>query len=117
MHLALHFKQYVVFKISPNSQPTHLQAPPLDVGLVAIDLHMVIISVYVGKNLMEDVLLHGGSSVNIITKDLRKKLGLPIMKPKPYTLKMVDETLTKPVGLIVHGYEMSRLHMIGVITS
>jgi hypothetical protein len=34
---------------------------------------MVIIPVHVGKNLVEDVLLDGGSSVNIITEDLRGK--------------------------------------------
>jgi hypothetical protein len=39
---------------------------------------------------VEDVLLDGGSSVNIIIEDLKKKLGLPIPKPTPYTLKMVD---------------------------
>jgi hypothetical protein len=49
---------------------------------------------------VEDVLLDGESGVNIITKDLRKKLKLPIPKPTPYTLKMADQTLTKPIGLI-----------------
>jgi hypothetical protein len=61
---------------------------------------MAIIPVHVGKNLVEDVLLDGGLGVNIITKDLRKKLGLSIPKPAPYTLRMVDHTLTKPIGLI-----------------
>ncbi len=49
-----------------------LQAPPFDVGLVAIDPHMAVIPIHVGKNLVEDVLLDGGSSVNIITEDLRE---------------------------------------------
>jgi hypothetical protein len=43
MHLALDLIQYVVSRISPSSQPTHPQGPPFDVGLVAIDLHMVVI--------------------------------------------------------------------------
>jgi len=49
---------------------------------------------------VEDVLLDRGLSVNIVIKDLRKTLRLPILKFAPYTLKMVDYTLTKPVGLI-----------------
>jgi hypothetical protein len=61
---------------------------------------MAIIPVHVGKNLVEDVLLDGGLGVNIITKDLREKLGLSIPKPAPHTLRMVDHTLTKPIGLI-----------------
>jgi len=54
-------------------------------------------------------LLDGGSRVNIITKQLRLRLGLPKPKPTPYTLRMVDQTTTKLVGLIkdlkiyVHG--------------
>jgi len=43
-----------------------------------------------GKNIMEDVSLDGGLGVNIIVKDLRKKLGLPILKFTPYTLRMAD---------------------------
>jgi hypothetical protein len=34
---------------------------------------MAVILVHVKKNLVEDVLLDGGSGVNIITKDVRKK--------------------------------------------
>jgi len=61
---------------------------------------MAIISVHVEKNLVEDVLLDGGSIVNIITKDLQKKLGLLTLGFAPYTLQMVDHTFTKLVRLI-----------------
>jgi len=42
----------------------------LEVGttVVAIDNHMAIIQVQIGKNTIEDVLLNGGSGVNIITE-------------------------------------------------
>lgn len=80
----------MVSKAFPNSQPTHVQGPPFDVSLVAINPHMVIIQMHVGKNIMEDVLLDGGLGVNIVTKDLRKKLGLAFLKPTPYTLRMGD---------------------------
>jgi hypothetical protein len=36
---------------------------------------------HVGENTMEDVLLDGQSGVNIIVEDLRKKIGLFILKP------------------------------------
>jgi hypothetical protein len=100
MHLAPNLKQYVVFRTSPGSQPTHPQAPPFDVKLVITNLHMALILVHVGKNLMEDVLLDGRLGVNIIMEDLKKKLRLIIPKLAPYTLKMSNQTLTKPVGLI-----------------
>jgi len=68
MHLALNLKQYVVFRVFPNNQPTHLQAPSFDVKLVIIDPQMAIILVHVRKNIVEDVLLDGGSGVNIIKR-------------------------------------------------
>ncbi len=70
---------------------------------------MVVIQVQIRKNIVEDVLLDGGSRINIITKQLRLKLGLPKPKLVPYNMKMRDQTTTKPMGLIcdlkiyVHG--------------
>jgi hypothetical protein len=57
---------------------------------------MAIIQIQIGKNIVEDVLLDGGASVNIITKNLRTKLGLPKPKPAPYHLIMVNQSMTKP---------------------
>jgi hypothetical protein len=46
------------------------------------------------------VLLDGGYGVNIITKQLRLRLGLPKPKLAPYNLRMANQTTTKPMGLI-----------------
>jgi hypothetical protein len=76
---------------------------------IAIDNHMAIIQVQIGKNTIEDVLLDGGSRINIITKQLRLKLGLSKLLHAPYNLKMANQTTPKLVGLIkdlkiyVHG--------------
>jgi hypothetical protein len=70
---------------------------------------MVVIQVQIGKNTIEDVLLDGGSRVNIVTEQLRLRLGLPKPKLAPYNLRMTDQTTTKLVGLIrdmkiyIHG--------------
>ncbi len=70
---------------------------------------MVVIQVQIGKNIIEDMLLNGGYGVNIITKQLRLRLGLVKPKPTPYNLKMAHQTTTKLVQLIrdlkiyVHG--------------
>jgi hypothetical protein len=52
----------------------------------------------VGKNTIEDVLLHGGLGVNITTNFFCNKLGLPKPKPAPYNLRMVDQITLKLVG-------------------
>ncbi len=75
--------------------------PNLIIALVAIDPHMVVIQVQVGKNMVEDVILDGGSSVNIMVEELQKQLGLPSPKPTLYTLQMVNQTIAKPIGLIM----------------
>jgi len=51
---------------------------------------MAIIQVQVGMNIVENVLINGGASVNIITKNLKTKLGLPKPKPAPYHLIMAN---------------------------
>jgi len=51
---------------------------------------MVIIQVHIKKNTIEDVLLDGGFGVNIITKQLKLRLGLPKPKPAPYNMKMAS---------------------------
>jgi len=67
------------------------------------------IQVQVCNNIVENLLLDGGSGVNIMMEELWKCLGLPSPKSTPYTLQMVDQTITKPIGLIkdfkiyIHG--------------
>jgi hypothetical protein len=46
------------------------------------------------------VLLDGGFGGNIITKQLKLRLGLPKPKPAPYNLRMANQTTTKLMGLI-----------------
>lgn len=44
--------------------------------------------------------LDGGFGVNIIMKKLKVQLGLSKPKPVPYNLRMVDQTIATPLGLI-----------------
>jgi hypothetical protein len=70
---------------------------------------MEVIQVQVGKHIVEDVLLDGGTNVNIIIENLKTKLGLPKPRLAPYHLRMVDQSMTKPLGIIrnlkihIHG--------------
>ena len=75
----------------------------------AIDKHMPVISICIGKNVVDDVLLDGGSGVNVITKEERHRLELPKPSPAPFNLKMANRTIAKPTGLLrdvkihIHG--------------
>ncbi len=78
-------------------------------ALIAINPHMAVIQIHIGQNLVDDVLLGGGSRANIITEDLKKRLGLPFPKPIPYMLWMAYQSLMKPILIIrdlkvhIHG--------------
>jgi hypothetical protein len=66
---------------------------------MAIDHQMVVIQVQVGKNFIYDVLIDGGSRVNII-EDLKIQSGLSKPNPTFCNLLMADQTIAKPLGLI-----------------
>ncbi len=51
--------------------------------VIEINNQMVTIHVQVGKNIVEDFLLNGGASVNIITENFGTKLGLPKPRSTP----------------------------------
>ncbi len=83
-----------------NSIPSKPTLQELAVVLVAIDHQMAMIQVQVGKNFIKDVLLDGGSGINIITEKLRMQLGLSKPKLVAYNLCMAYQTIAKPLGLI-----------------
>jgi hypothetical protein len=81
----------------------------LDIVAIEVNNQMVVIQVQMGKNIVEDVLINGGASVNIITENLRTKLGLPKPKLAMYHLKMAYQNMTRHLGIIrnlkihIHG--------------
>jgi hypothetical protein len=83
-----------------NPIPSKLVLPEPIVASIAINLQMAVIQVQVGKNFIEYVLLKGGSKINIIMEKLRVQLGVLKLNPSPYNLRMANQTITKPLGLI-----------------
>ncbi len=74
----------------------------VDTIVIKANNHMAVIHIQVGKKNIEDVLLDGGTSVNIIIENLKTKLGLPKPKPAPYHLRLIDQNITKPLGIIIN---------------
>jgi len=72
-----YLKQYVATKLALGKIIVTTLRPNPVIALVAIDPLMVVIHVQVGKNMVEDVILHGGSSVNIMV-DYGNDYGLLI---------------------------------------
>jgi hypothetical protein len=82
---------------------------------------MAIIHIQVGKNIVEDVLIDGGASVNIIIENLITKLELPKRRLAPYHLKMANQSMTRPLGIIknlkTHIHGIPKLHITRVTMS
>jgi hypothetical protein len=80
---------------------------------------MVVIQIQVGKNIVEDVLIDGRASVNIITENLKTKLGLPKPRLVPYNLRMADQSMTTPLGIIknlkIHIHDIPYITMFIVL--
>jgi len=74
----------------------------VDTIVIKANNQMTVIHIQVGKNNIEDVLLDGGTNVNIITENLKTKLGLPKPKPAPYHFRMTDQNIIKPLGIIIN---------------
>ncbi len=106
----LDIKLYI-FKSIKFVQPMQLEPVRLEPTcvVIVIDHQMVVIQVQVGKNFIDDVLINGGSRLNIIIENVRVQLGLLKPDPTSYNLCMANQTLAKPLGLIrdlkifVHG--------------
>jgi hypothetical protein len=81
----------------------------VNTATIEVDNQMAIIQIQVGKNIVEDVLLDRGASVNIIIENLKTKLGL--LKPRlaPYHFKMADHSMTKPFRII----KILKIHIHG----
>ena len=105
-HRVLESIQLTEVVTQPSRTPS---TEELIVATEAIDKHMLVISICIGKNIVDDVLLDGGSGVNVITEEESRKLGLPKPSPAPFNQKMANGTIAKPIGLLrdvkihIHG--------------
>jgi hypothetical protein len=68
--IAPNLRQYVPTKLAPGRKIIATSKPNPVIVSMAIDPHTIMIKVQVGKKMVEDVLLDGGSSVNIMMKEL-----------------------------------------------
>jgi hypothetical protein len=71
---------------------------------------MTFTQVQVGKNIVEDVLIDGRVSVNIIIENLKTKLGLPKPRPTPYHFRMTNYSMIRPLGIIIN----LKIHIHGI---
>jgi hypothetical protein len=79
-------------------------------GAMDVNRGLPVIAIQVGKETLENVLLDRGSGVNLITEEERIRLGMQTPLPAPYRLRMADQAVVQPVGLI----QNVRIHIHGI---
>jgi hypothetical protein len=82
----------------------------LNTTFIEVDNQMAVIQVQGEKNIVEDVLIDGEASVNIITKNLKTKLGLPKPRPISSHLRMVDRSMT----ILLRIIELLKIYIHGI---
>ncbi len=128
LKIAPKLKRYLWQKMKPNkpNKPYNVaKIVPFEVLEVATTIIIMIIiwqlfKYRLRKNIVKDVLLNGGSRININIQQLKLRFGLPMLKPAPYNLKMVNQTTTKPVGLIcdlkIYVHSIPRYYYVYCVT-
>jgi hypothetical protein len=64
------------------------------------DETILVVQVWFGKFGIKDVLLDGGSHVNIITYSLSKRFGLRKPQPTRFVVRIIDQWKVQLVGLM-----------------
>lgn len=57
------------------------------------------------------MLLDKRHEMNIIIENFKKKLGLPIPRTTPYTLRMANQTMTRLIKVLINN---SKIHVHGI---
>ncbi len=96
-YLWLKLKQEKTHNVSEVTTNKQVGSSILEVGTinVVINNHMAFIKEKIEKNIIKDVLLDGGSKVNIIIDQFILRLRLPKLKHAPYNLRMADPITIK----------------------
>lgn len=90
-------------------------------GVLVIDKHIPVIWVLVGKNIVEDIQIDGGSGVNVVSEDKHERLGLSKPSPAPFNLKIANGSIGRTKGLIwdveIHIHGIPYIVILKVINS
>ena len=66
----------------------------------AVDMSAPTVEVEISDYFIPEVLIDGGSGVNIMTYDTMQKLGLTHIEPIPFVIRLADQRRIKPVGIL-----------------
>ena len=63
--------------------------------------HQAVVEMGILGNVLTDTIVDGGSDVNVLPKDVWKKLGQPTLWPPTFQLLMADQHGIKPLGTLM----------------
>ena len=88
----------------PKSDPTFIE-----VNSTTLDPDAAVIHLQLGRHTLTNVLVDGGSGVNVMSNHLRMSLGLPQPRNAQFILRMANDAPVTPLGILtmvgitIHG--------------
>ncbi|MCO5581496.1 hypothetical protein L7F22_035381 [Adiantum nelumboides] len=97
-------------KRKPNLvEPEKTEPERSDEALVAkvaptavYDEHVPVVAAEIGNLHIANVLIDGGSGVNVLSESLCAQLGITTLSDAPFAVKMADQRRVQPLGLVRH---------------
>jgi hypothetical protein len=81
----------------------------VDVNATTLDPNVAVIHVQLGGQTLTNVLVDGGSGVNVMSNHVRQALGLPQPRSARFILRMANDAPVTPLGILtmvgitIHG--------------
>lgn len=72
----------------------------IEVNATTLDPDAAVIHLQLGHHELTNVLVDGGSGVNVMSEHLRKRLGLPPPKTAKFILRMANDDPVTPLGIL-----------------
>ena len=66
------------------------------------DEQVPVVTVEIANQLVPNVLLDGGSGVNVLSESMCARLGILRFEEVPFAVKMADQRRVQPLGIVRH---------------
>ncbi|KAL3683539.1 hypothetical protein R1sor_001561 [Riccia sorocarpa] len=100
--LAPTWKKFIMNHMAVDSKPLPLPMPMVNLAEAHLDYNprSPIVDVHVGKHPVRNVLINGGSGLNLMGSQLMYQLGYSKLQPAPFWIGMANGAQVKPVGIL-----------------
>ena len=95
------FRKKLIQSLTQEEHPEVQVVEPCQLEQIEdVDFRVPTIQVEFEGKIINEVLVDGGSGVNILLEAMYKKMGSPRLEPAPFQVKMADQRIVQPLGVL-----------------